>query len=70
MTNQQMPQLIGVRHVGLGAGSGRASQVLPGGARPRGGPGDRTNTAAIGPTAFFTSHPTKGAAHDYRRGVC
>ena len=57
MTKQDMPQVIGVRHVGLGARDPAALaefyrellglQVVP------------TDTAALGATAFLSSHPAE-----------
>ena len=60
MTNQPMPEVIGVRHVGLGARDPAAlatfyQDVLGLAAVP-------TDTAALGPTAFLSSHPTETAA--------
>ena len=58
MTQQATPQLIGVRHVGLSARDPVALaefyrdvlglQVVP------------TDTAALGATAFLSSHPAEG----------
>src|SRR5262249_42767234 len=59
MTKQDMPQLIGVRHVGLGARDPAALaefyrdvlglEVVP------------TDTSALGATAFLSSHPAEGS---------
>ena len=59
MTQQETPQLIGVRHVGLSARDPAALaefyhdvlglQVVP------------TDTAALGATAFLSSHPAEGS---------
>src|SRR5262245_25983571 len=59
MTKQDVPQLIGVRHVGLSARDPAALaefyrdvlglQVVP------------TDTAALGATAFLSSHPAEGS---------
>jgi catechol-2,3-dioxygenase len=59
MTQQDVPQVIGVRHVGLSARDPAALaefyhdvlglEVLP------------TDTAALGPTAFLSSRPADGA---------
>ena len=59
MTQQETPQLIGVRHVGLSARDPAALaefyrdvlglQVVP------------TDTAALGATAFLRSHPAEGS---------
>ena len=55
MTNKKMPQLVGVRHVGLSAQNPAALagfyhdvlglDIVP------------TDTAALGPTAFLSGHP-------------
>ena len=59
MTKQDVPQMIGVRHVGLSARDPAALaefyrdvlglQVVP------------TDTAALGATAFLSSHPAEGS---------
>jgi catechol-2,3-dioxygenase len=59
MTKQEMPQVIGVRHVGLSARDPAALaafyrdvlglQVVP------------TDTSALGATAFLSSHPAEGS---------
>ena len=59
MTKQDMPQVIGVRHVGLSAREPSALaefyrellglQVVP------------TDTSALGATAFLSSHPAEGS---------
>ena len=59
MTNKKMPQLIGVRHVGLSAQNPAAladfyHDVL-------GLDIVSTDTAALGPTAFLSSHPEQGS---------
>jgi catechol-2,3-dioxygenase len=59
MTNRKMPQLIGVRHVGLSAQNPAAladfyHDVL-------GLDIVSTDTAALGPTAFLSSHPEQGS---------
>jgi catechol-2,3-dioxygenase len=57
MTQQEMPQVMGVRHVGLSARDPAAlaefyRDVLGLQAVP-------ADTAALGPTAFLSSHPTE-----------
>jgi catechol 2,3-dioxygenase len=59
MINKKIPRLIGVRHVGLSAQNpiGLADfyhDVLGLGIVP-------TDTAALGPTAFLSSHPEQGS---------